>query len=155
MEFKKDAVEIQTVATCLEQRIKAGSQFTGEAPSLAGAAFAPYFDTEDCVARYKQANDSSKIEGDKGGLFEWQQTFPVCVEGIAANFGSAVTWTVSVVTRTGDVIQVATGSSSQYIMRTEYERIYLFRGDKLKIVTSGGTLAMVARIVLRLDSGLT
>ena len=155
MEFQKTSVEIQATATCIEQRIKAGSQFTGEAPSLAGAAFAPYFDTEDCVARYKQATDPTKIEGDKGGLFTWDAAYPACVEGIMADFGGAVTWTVSVVTRTGDVIQVATGSSSRYIMRTEYERFYMFRGDKLKIVTSGGTLAMVARVILSLDSGIT
>lgn len=153
-DMQQNAIEINTVVTCIEQRIKAGSNFTGEAPSLSGNVFAPFAATEDGIFRWKQADDPTKTEGDKGGLFEWSQAFPVALEYILADFGASVTWTLYVVTRTGDTIQIAT-NTGRYLLRIEYERFYLFRGDKLKLVTTGGAAAMMARIGLSLDSGIT
>lgn len=154
-EIKMQSIpEPNTAAIFIEQRIKAGSQFTGEAPSLSGGAFVPWVDEYDQVFRYAKSSDATVKEGDKGGLFEFECAAPVSLEEVLADFGGSVTWTLSVVPRSGPAIVIETASSSRYLVRTEYQRLHLVRGDKIKIVTSGGSAAMWARIALTLNQGM-
>jgi hypothetical protein len=153
MEIPQKVVEAGTIVTALEQRIKSGENFTGEAPSLAGEVFSPFFDSSDNVARFKQTSDPTKDKGDKGGLFEWTAIGPTSVEYIIANFGGSVSWVMSIVTRTGDQVDFASGSC-QYVLRREYDRFYMFPGDKIKIVTTGGAAAMVVRVGVTLSTGI-
>jgi hypothetical protein len=154
----QSTVEINTFATCFEQRIAAGSQFDGNAPADATHLFQKYVNTDDGIVRYKYKPDDDPahdvIKGTHGGLFEWTSQMPVALEEIIADFGGNVTWTLYLLTTTGDTIQLLTGTG-RYILRTEYERFYLFRGEKLKLVTKDATADMFVRLTLSLDSGIT
>jgi hypothetical protein len=153
MVIKKDKIEAGTVVQCIEQRMAAGNDFSGEDPSLSSAAFVPYFDTIDNVARWGSDATTPVYEGDKGGLFAWDMIGPSSVEYIAANFGGSVDWTLSIVLRTGEEVVFATGTG-QYILRREYDRFYMFPGDKIKVVTSSGAAAMVVRVGVTLSTGI-
>lgn len=153
-EFLQSGVVAETICTAIEQRIKANSQFTGEVPSLAGAAFGPFCDTASNIVRYKQLTDQTKVAGDKGGLFTWTAASPVVLDYLLADFGNATTFTFSVVTRTGDIIKFLTGSApTRYVHFNEYDRFYLFAGDTVKVTTTGATAAMMVRIGVTLAHG--
>ena len=146
--------EPQTAALFIEQRIAAGNQFDGNAPSLGGVPFVPWVDAYDQVFRYALPTVAATKEGDKGGLFEFECAAPVSLEEVLADFGSAVAWTLAIVTRSGAVVVIDSASSSRYLVRTEYQRLHLARGDKVRIVTTGATAAMWARIALTLNQGM-
>lgn len=153
MDIKYTSIEIQNVVTAIEQRIAAGEDFTGAAPALGATTFIPWVDTIDNVFRYASPADHTIVQGDAGGLFQWIATKPVSVEFILADFGSVgVTYTMSILTATSDDVTIAT-ATGQYLIRKEVDRFYLFPGDKLKFVTSGGTNAMVLRIGVTLATG--
>jgi len=151
--LQRDPVEIENIVRFFEQHIAAGSQFDGAAPALGATVFVPYADNYDQILRYGSPTVPATKEGDRGGLFIFETAGPASLEYILANFGSpGVTWTLSVVTRDGHTAVVAT-STGQYILRIEYDKFHLARGDTLKLVTSGATLAMWVRIGLTLAQG--
>lgn len=154
-EIKMQSIpEPNTAAIFIEQRIAAGSQFDGNAPALAAVKFVPWADEYDQVFRYALPTNVATKEGDHGGLFEFECAAPVSLEEVLADFGTAVAWTLAIVTRSGPVIVIDSATSSRYLVHTEVHRLHLARGDKIRIITTGATAAMWARIALTLNQGM-
>ena len=145
--------EANTATSFIEQRIAAGSQFDGNAPALAAIKFVPWVEDYDQVFRYALPTNSATKEGDHGGLFEFECAAPVSLECVYADLGASIAWTLAIVTRDGHIV-VIDGNTSRYIVRTEYQRFHMARGDKVRIITSGGAAAMWARIGISLNQGM-
>jgi hypothetical protein len=150
---KQTTIEACRPITFIEHHIKAGAQFTGEAPKLLAVDFVPYADDYDQVIRYASPTDYAVIEGDKGGLFFWETAAPTSVEYIFADLGTVTPWNIYLVTPDNRSVLVETGNS-QYIVRTAYQRFHLARSCKIKLVTTVATLAMWARVGFTLNEGM-
>jgi hypothetical protein len=114
----------------IEQKITAGSQFTGAAP--AGAAVLN--------------NDMERHPtGVVGGLFNFATTKPVRVEQFSIKFGGQASWTLNLVDVDAVETLLLSGTTEASLVNTSL-RPWLLEGQKLKLVTVGATTAMVARI---------
>jgi len=153
-------IDFDLLTKTIEQRIAAGSQFDGAIPSLstepAGERdFVSFYDPVDGVFRMKNpgptATPGSISQGDHGGLFTFTHKKAIWLSQFFADLGTSIAWTLALVTSTGDEIQI-TGTTSRYIALHFFQHATLINpGEKLKLVTSGASGAMVARAYLSLE----
>ena len=135
---------------CVEQRIKAGEDFTGEAPELATKAFAPFFDDTDGVIRMKEDGTPANVEADKGGLFTITMDRPCVLAQVLGNLGGSIAWTLKIVTALGatKAVQIA-GATGQHVALDWSDRVTIFPGDKIEFKTTSGAAAMWLRVFIR------
>jgi len=121
----------------IQQIITSGSHFNGAASDSAQTA----------------GNGMTKYATDvKGGLFDFEQTEPIVVHHILADFGVSVTWTVNVVNLdpagaviSGETLQLATGTGDKYA--SAVTAVILGHRQALQLITSGGGAARkIARV---------
>ena len=144
----------QVVTSVIEQKIAAGNDFDGTEPALGAAIFLPYCDSKDNIYRMKHPTIPATDEGDAGGLFTFAHDQVVVIEQIFADFGTSVSWTINIVTSAGDM-PVWTGTGQHAIVVSMDSRARIVRGEALKLVTSGATNAMWARVYARLEQAIS
>jgi hypothetical protein len=150
---KQNTVEACTAATFIEHQIAANEDFTGTAPALATVAFVKYTNDIDQVVFYADPTDDTIVQGDEGGLFTWEMAAPSSLECFYADLGSSIAWELFLVTRDGHTVKFD-GATGRYIIRTEYQRFHMARGDSIRLTTTGGTAAMWARAGFTLNQGM-
>lgn len=157
---KASDIEIDTITKTIEQRIAAGSQFDGAVPSLStlGAGerdFVPFWDKDDGVYRWKNpgplTTPGSVAEGDHGGLWDMGHEQPVWLMQFLADLGTSITWTLQLVLKDGSTVTLATNTSRYITLFFGTSRLTWNAHEKLKLVTSGATVAMWARAYVRLE----
>ena len=115
----------------IQQIITSGSQFDGAAPTTAQTA----------------ANGMTKYATDtKGGLFNFEQSEPIVVHHILADFGVDVTWSIKVVNLdalgsiiSGETLIFADGTATAHV--SHVTEIILGYRQAIQIITSGGASA--------------
>lgn len=148
-EIVRTTVPISVTPVTIEQQMAIGNNFSGEAPSLAGEPFVPYFSNVDGIYRMKQHDTPANDEGDKGGLFEPTCVEPFFLEQLHADFGESNAWTLSVVT--SSITYLVSSGTGQTIVQIPHDRIILHPGEKIKLITTGAVLTVKrARLTLRL-----
>lgn len=161
MEIRQNTTEIDLITRAIEQRIVAGSDFDGTAPSLSTLPvgeqnFVPFYEQDDGLYRYKNpgplTTPASVSEGDHGGLFTFATKKPIWLIQFLADFGSDIPYMLSIVlSKTNDIIPVF-GLTGRYATQNFFQNAYMLHpGDRLHLVTTGGTGAMWARIYATLD----
>jgi hypothetical protein len=150
--IKQNTVEIGTITLGIVQEIAAGNEFDGTAPALVADTFVTYVDQDTGVYHYASPSSSAVVKGDAGGLFSFTQAGPGSIEGIMCDFGDTVTWSLSIMDSYSHEVVIANGSS-RYLIRREYDRIYFFPGDSIKLVTTGAAEDMWARLAVTLAQG--
>jgi hypothetical protein len=114
----------------IEQKIAAGSQFNGLAP-----AGSPVL-----------GNDlESYAEGVNGGLFDFAHPSPLKLVQVAIKFGGQASWSLNLVDKDSVEVEVLSGTTNTSLLEADCNIIVL-QGQKLKLVTTGATTAMRARI---------
>ena len=114
----------------IEQKIAAGSQFDGTAPTTTPAT----------------GNDMlSYPEDTVGGLFDFGNTSPILIHQIAVRLGSQSAWTIEIEDVDGIAVEVASGTNESSLLLTDLDLIVL-QGQKLLIKTTGATDPMRARV---------
>ncbi len=120
----------------IEQRITAASQFTGAAPTTA------FTDDVDQGIRTFPTDTV-------GGLFTfalsalwWQE-----VERIVVQFADSATADISIVNAAGNALSIYTAALGGEVVITD--KFELAPDEKIRIVTTGATLAMWARVTMR------
>ena len=141
-------VYIPNIVQAIEQKFATGIAITGVAPELATKAFAPYAGEADGIIRYKQADDVSKDEADKGGLFTFNHLQPGVLEWVLMDLSSLEDWTVSIVTSAG-VWQVAAGTGERYVIIQP--KAPIMPGESVKITSTTTTGKAWMRIYVRSD----
>lgn len=153
-------VEVDAISKTVEQRISAGAQFDGAAPSLSTEPvgerdFVPFYDTEDGVFRMKNPGPTTTpgtlAEGDHGGLWIFPHEQPVWVLQFLADLGTSQAWTLQVVLKDGSTVTVATATGRYIALFFATARFILNPHEKLKLVTTTATAAMWARAYTRLE----
>ena len=153
-------IEIDAITKTIEQRIKAGAQFDGTAPSLStlGAGerdFVPFWDAEDGVYRWKNPGPltapGSVAEGDHGGLWDMGHEQPVWMMQFLADLGTSQAWTLQIVLKDGSTVTVATATGRYIALFFGTARLTINAHEKLKLVTTTASAAMWARAYMRLE----
>lgn len=117
----------------IEQKINAGHQFDGTAPT---GTVVNEFNME----RYPAQN--------AGGLFDFGNAAPIKIEQIFIVFGGQSAWSLTLVDADNSaVVVLLSGTTETYLANTTLD-LYLLQGQKLKLTTTGATTAMKARISL-------
>lgn len=119
----------------IQQKITAGSQFNGVASTSAQTS----------------ANGMTKFATDvKGGLFNFEQSEPIVVHHLIANFGTSIAHQVFIVNldSTGAVIAgesllIASGTAAFISL---IPQVVLGVGQAIQLTTTGATLAMVGTV---------
>ena len=114
----------------IQQIITSGSQFTGAASDSAQT----------------QGQGMTKYATDtKGGLFYFENSEPIIVHHILADFGVSVTYTFTVVNLdandaviAGETITLATGAAATFSLTTP---LVLGTKQAIRLITSGGVAA--------------
>jgi hypothetical protein len=114
----------------IEQKITAAAQFTGAAP--VGVAV-------------KGDDLESYPAGAAGGLFDFANTDPIQVKQIAIKFGGQSSWALTLVDKDAVEVPLLAGTTETGLVTTTCNA-YVLQGQKLKLVTTGATAAMRARI---------
>jgi len=114
----------------IEQKITAGSQFTGAAPA---GTVTRELDME----RYPT--------GTVGGLIDFANPNPIQVKQIFIKLGGQSSWTLQMVDTDAVATTVLSGTTETFVANTTLNLI-LLQGQKLKLVTVAATTAMVARV---------
>jgi len=122
--------------TTIQQKIIAGSQFTGELPNMDDAAFDP------ASGIYKIPEDT------KGGLFIFGQTAPLEILTIKAMLSGAGTWNIYF-SNGEDDIPWESGTNEIFFVSTD--KVVLDRGENIKIVSTGATLGMLFKITAKYE----
>lgn len=116
----------------IQQKIGATHQFDGTAPTGA-------------VVR---ANDmESYAVQNAGGLFDFGLTQPVNIVQIFVKLGGQTSWALSLVDADGDVFPLVDGTNEAIYASKPFD-LFMLTGDKLKLVTTGATTAMKARVTI-------
>ena len=149
----QNVIEACTAATFIEQQIANGSGFAGTAPSLSGVVFVKYTDSVNQVVFYADPTDATIVEGDTGGLFTWEMAAPSSLECFYADLGAKSNWTLSLLTRDGHEVVFDSGNT-QYIMRTEYQRFHMARGDSIRLICTAAGAPQWARAGFTLNQGM-
>lgn len=139
-------VVFEKSALAVEQKFATGVAIQGDAPELATNPFAPYAG-EDGILRYKQADDVSKDEADKGGLFVLNHQQPGVLEWVLMDLSSIEDWTVSIVTSAGQW-QVDAGNGRYVIINPKAP---LMPGENVKITATTTTGKAWIRIYIKAD----
>lgn len=123
-------------AITIEQRITAGAQFDGVAPTTTPA-------TDADVGVQVWPTDTH------GGLFAfgYGSFWLTEIQRIAANFGNATSVKITIVNTAGDEVDIYDAASGGTVLITDVFR--MSRDEKVKIVTVGATVAMVVRVTSR------
>jgi hypothetical protein len=118
----------------IQQLITAGSQFNG-------ARSTSTLSTGNGMNKY--ATDT------KGGLFDFEQTEPIVVHNVMADFGGSVTYSVYIVNLdaggaviSGESLLLTTGTAATL---SYVSRLTLGVKQAVQLVTSGASAAMLAR----------
>jgi hypothetical protein len=128
---------VGSIPVGIQQIITSGSQFDGAVST----------------STLTSANGMNKYATDtKGGLFNFEQTEPIVVHHILADFGVSVTWTVYSVNLdangaiiAAETVRLDTGSGDKYAAAAT--AIILGPRQALQLITSGGaSAAKVARV---------
>lgn len=116
----------------IQQKIAALSQFNGAAPAAAAV----------------QGNDmEAHPAGTVGGLFNFGNSDPVQVKQIFIKFGGQSSWSLALVDVDAVETTLLSGTNETFLANLTLGLI-LLQGQKLKLVTSGATTAMTARITV-------
>lgn len=116
----------------IEQKITATNQFSGVAPATTKVI---QFDME------RFPTDTV------GGLFDFGLTRPARLEQIFVKLGGQSSWSLALVDVDAVEATVLSGTTEAQIVNTSL-KLVLLEGQKLKLVTTGATTAMVARITI-------
>lgn len=125
---------VGAVAVGIQQLITAGSQFDGARSTSA-------LTTGNGMNKY--ATDT------KGGLFDFEQSEPIVVHNVMADFGGSVTYSLYVVNLDGAgavisgesmLVTSGTGATLSYV-----SRLTLGPKQAVQLITSGATAAMKGR----------
>jgi hypothetical protein len=148
-DIQQTTMEIPVITTALEQKFAANIEITGIAPELSTEPFTPYYNSDDGIIRYKQHDDTVKVEADKGGLFTFHHTQPGVLEWVLMDLGASVAYTVNIVTSAG-TWQVA-ADTAQYVFVNP--RAPLMPGETIKITAAapGATKKSWVRVYVRSD----
>lgn len=122
----------------IEQRIAAGNQFDGNAHSDAN----PTTDQSAGIQKF--------AAGTAGGLFVFALSalWAAEVQRIMGDFADATTVQISIRNAAGDDVLIFDGSGTPGdVLITD--RIILAPDEQIRIVTTGATQAMVARVMMR------
>jgi hypothetical protein len=130
------AISVGTSPVGIQQLITAASQFNGARSDSTLTA----------------GNGMNKYATDtKGGLFDFEQSEPVIVHNILADFGGSVTYTVYIVNLDaagavipGESLLLATGTGA--LLNLALQHIVLGSKQALQLTTTGATAAMKARV---------
>lgn len=145
MLIKQTKIEPELLHSVIEQKIAAGSTYDGGLPADAVEDFVPFYDDATGIWRMGKP-DESTFEGTKGGLFVTAHTQPLILDQVLADFGTALAYTLSIVTTAGE-IPILTGTTRYLVVgniRWRYQQ-----SEKLKLVVAAGSAAMWARMYLR------
>lgn len=116
----------------IEQKITAANQFTGAAPAGTAA----------------MGNDMESFPaGTVGGLFDFANADPARVAQIAIKFGGQSSWALTLVDKDAVEVPLLNGTTETGLVTTTCNPLVL-QGQKLKLVTTGATTAMRARITV-------
>jgi len=123
--------------TTIEQRVTSGNQFDGTLP-----------DTDPGFS----SGTFAYPEDTKGGLFDFVQTSPLKLQKVELKLdgGAGATWNlyISNGVSADDVLWI-TGTDETSFVNTE--PLVLSIGQKIKLVTTGATNAMLARLMGKLE----
>lgn len=120
----------------IEHRITATNQFDGSVPTTT------YVDDADAgIRRYPTSTGGGRFAQlvTSGWLSE--------VQRIAADFADAATVEIAIVNAAGDVVLIYSAATGGTVLITDM--IKLAPDEFIRIVTTGATLAMVARLTVR------
>lgn len=135
------APPIRGMSTGIEQRITAGNDFDGLAPTTTPAY--------DGAKRLEQWPTDTQ-----GGLIDFEQTEVVVVTGIDIKFGGQTSWTLSRVFADATEAGWLFGTNeSVLVVGGEDTHIRLLPGMKLKLVSAGASSAMTVWVYVRSESG--
>jgi len=114
----------------IEQKITAGSQFTGAAPTTTMA----------------RAYDMERYPTDTvGGLVDFANPNPIQIKQIFIKFGGQASWTLKLIDVDNVKTTLLSGTNETYLANLTLGLI-LFQGQKLELVTVAATTAMVVRV---------
>jgi len=122
-------------ARTIEQKIAAGSNFDGTAPT---------------TTRVNEKDMERYPEDTVGGLFEFGLDRPTDLIQVMIKFGGQATWSLSLVDADDVEIVLASGTTEASFFSTTdvgpLAGLLLLEGQRLKLVTAGASTAMVARV---------
>ena len=147
-DVKQNEVDIPVIVKAIEQKFASGVAITGVAPELATEPFSPYADTDDGIIRFKQHDDPTKDEADKGGLFELNHQQPGVLEWVMMDLSSLEDWTVKIVTSAGEW-EVGSGTGERYVVISP--KAPIMPGENVKITSTTTTAKAWMRIYVRSD----
>lgn len=155
--IREDVIEFGTMPMVIEQKIKAGEDFTGTIPTLSTEPvgerdFVPFY--EESTGIFKMGNpgpttaEATLFEGDAGGLFTFQHKRPIIIDHIMANFGTAIAHAFNLVTANGSFPLLAATAITAWFKPSD--KLIIFPGESIKITTTSATAAMWARVIGRI-----
>ncbi len=129
--------QVGTYSIGIQHKVTANNQFDGTLP----------------VGALTFANGMNKYAaGTAGGLFDFENTEPIIITQYHFEFGDVTTgYVLSIITTNADESEISGEASilaqgSAKIVIVTGQRLLLTAGQKLKLVTTGGTAAMFARV---------
>jgi hypothetical protein len=144
----QSSIPVEVVTRSLEQKFANNIAKTGIAPELGANPFAPFYETDDGITRYKQADNPTIVEADDGGLFTLGHDQPAVLEWVLMDLGASVAYTVSIVTSAGDWT-VDTGTARYVVVKPTAP---LMPGENVKVVAAApGAVKSWIRIYVRSD----
>jgi len=144
----RSSVDIDQLVQALEQKFATGATGNGIAPEASGSPFAPFFDTDDGLIRYKQADNPTIVEATDGGLFILAHTQPAVLEWVLMDLSSLENYTVGIVTSAGEW-QVASGIGVRYVFINP--KAPIMPGEKIRITFTTATGKPWIRIYVKSD----